>query len=86
MTVPVAVVEIAASVVMTGVPLVVAMLVAAVARALVVDVLPPVAHAVRVMIVARAASADRIAEMVDSTDAMIARRVTASRLRLLCKA
>ncbi len=74
----------AASVEMTGVPLVVAMPAAA-ARVLLVDVRPEVVGgAARVMIVPRAANAGRIAEM-DSTSAMIARRVNATRRHPLCR-
>ena len=74
----------AASVEMTGVPLVVAMPAAA-ARVLLVDVrLEEVGGAARVMIAASAANAGPTAEM-DSTDAMIARRVNATRHHLLCR-
>ncbi len=73
------------SAVMTDAPLVVAMPAAAAhVLVLLVDVHPSVVHAARVMIAASAANADRIAEM-DSIGAMIARKVIASRRRLLFK-
>ena len=72
------------SVEMTGVPLVVAMPAAA-ARVLLVDVRPEVVvGAARVMIVASAANAGPSGEM-DSTGAMIARKVNATKRPLLCR-
>lgn len=68
-----------ASAVMTGVPLVVAMPVAVVARVLMADVRPLVVRVDRVMIVANAMNAELTAEMEDSTDAMIVSKVIASR-------
>ncbi len=68
-----------ASAVMTGVPLVVAIPVAAAAHVLVVDVRPQVVRADRVMIAASVANADLTAEMEDSIDAMIVNRANALR-------
>ena len=73
----------AASVEMTGARLVVAMPAAA-ARVQGEDVRLPVVRADNAMIAASAVNAGPTVEM-DSVDAMIARRVNASRHRLLCR-
>ena len=73
----------AASMEMTGVPLVVAMPAAA-ARVLLVVVRLLVVRAARVMIAVSAANAGPTAEM-DSTVAMIALRVNATRHHLWCR-